>query len=47
MSRKLKSYKFEENTIRLLDLLSKKNGRSATNMLEQLVLEAAKANKIK
>lgn len=47
MSKQKTSFTLSEESLRLLKLLAEKNDRSQANMLETLIKEAAKKEKIK
>ena len=47
MAKKVTSFSLDEETLLLLKKLAKKNYRSQTNMLDVLIKEAAKKEKIK
>lgn len=47
MSKTLKAYRLDNEVLILLDKLAKKHSRTHTNMIEVLIKEAAKKEKIK
>ncbi len=47
MAKKITSFSLNEDTLTLLKKLAEKNNRSQANMLEVLITDAAKKEKIK